>query len=95
MPQEKPSLAITSIFLTGTDSHASLDAVGLEAMLGIFVPRDGKVLVLANGAYGLRAAETLRYLGRAYTLIDKGDYMPPRGPKSQLRWRRTPRSPMS
>lgn len=51
----------------------------VEAMLGSFVPRDGKVLVLANGAYGLRAAETLRYLGRAYTLIDKGDYMPPRG----------------
>lgn len=51
----------------------------VEAMLGTFVPRDGKVLVLANGAYGLRAAETLRYIGRAYTLIDKGDYMPPRG----------------
>jgi 2-aminoethylphosphonate-pyruvate transaminase len=51
----------------------------VEAMLGTFVPTDGKVLVLANGAYGLRAAETMRYLGRAYTLIDKGDYMPPRG----------------
>ena len=51
----------------------------VEALLGTFVPRDGKVLVLANGAYGLRAAETMRYLGRAYTLIDNGDYMPPRG----------------
>ena len=51
----------------------------VEAMLGTFVPREGKVLVLANGAYGLRAAETMRYIGRAYTLIDKGDYMPPRG----------------
>jgi 2-aminoethylphosphonate-pyruvate transaminase len=51
----------------------------VEAMLGSFVPRDGKVLVLANGAYGLRAAETMRYIGRAYRLIDKGDYMPPRG----------------
>ena len=51
----------------------------VEALLGTFIPRDGKVLVLANGAYGLRAAETMRYLGRAYTLIDKGDYMPPRG----------------
>ncbi len=51
----------------------------VEAMLGTFVPKDGKALVLANGAYGLRAAETMRYLGRAYTLIDKGDYMPPRG----------------
>ena len=51
----------------------------VEAMLGSFVPRDGKVLVLANGAYGLRAAQTMEVLGRAYTLIDKGDYLPPRG----------------
>ncbi len=51
----------------------------VEAMLGTMVPRDGKVLVLANGAYGLRAAEALRYIGRAHRLIDKGDYMPPRG----------------
>lgn len=51
----------------------------VEAMLGSFVPRDGKVLVLANGAYGQRAAQTMQYLGRAYTLIDKGDYLPPRG----------------
>jgi 2-aminoethylphosphonate-pyruvate transaminase len=51
----------------------------VEAMLGTMVPRNGKVLVLANGAYGLRAAETLRVMGRAYTLIDKGDYLPPRG----------------
>ena len=51
----------------------------VEAMLGSFVPPGGKVLVLANGAYGLRAAETMKYLGRAFTLIDKGDYMPPRG----------------
>ena len=39
----------------------------------------GKVLVLANGAYGLRAAKTLDYLGRACHLLDKGDYLPPRG----------------
>jgi 2-aminoethylphosphonate-pyruvate transaminase len=51
----------------------------VESMLGTFVPKDGKVLVLANGAYGLRAAQTMQYLGRAYTLIDKGDYLPPRG----------------
>ena len=53
----------------------------VEAMLGALVPRDGKVLVLANGAYGQRAAETLRYLGRAHVVIDKGDYLPPRGPE--------------
>ncbi len=51
----------------------------VEAMLGSFIPRDGKALVLANGAYGLRAAETLDYLGRKYTLLNKGDYLPPRG----------------
>ncbi|MGB7261180.1 MAG: 2-aminoethylphosphonate--pyruvate transaminase [Albidovulum sp.] len=63
----------TCVPMQGSGSFA------VEAMLGTFVPWDGKVLVLANGAYGLRAAETMRYLGRAYTLIDKGDYMPPRG----------------
>lgn len=51
----------------------------VEAMLGTFVPRDGKVLVLANGAYGKRAAETLSYLGREMHVLDKGDYLPPRG----------------
>lgn len=51
----------------------------VEAMLGSFVPKDGKVLVLANGAYGLRAAKTLEYLGRGVHLLDKGDYLPPRG----------------
>ena len=51
----------------------------VEAMLGSFVPKDGKVLVLANGAYGLRAARTMEYLGRAFRLLDKGDYLPPRG----------------
>ena len=72
--------------LTG-DSKGEFDCVPIqgsgsfcvEAMLGSFVPKDGKVLVLANGAYGLRAAQTMQYLGRAHTLIDKGDYMPPRG----------------
>jgi 2-aminoethylphosphonate-pyruvate transaminase len=50
----------------------------VEAMLGSFVPRDGHVLVLANGAYGKRIATTLRYLGRRYTVHDTGDYLPPR-----------------
>ncbi len=51
----------------------------VEAMLGTFVPKDGKVLVLSNGAYGQRAAQTMEVLGRAHRLLDKGDYMPPRG----------------
>ncbi|REG58158.1 2-aminoethylphosphonate-pyruvate transaminase [Paraburkholderia sp. BL6669N2] len=51
----------------------------VEAMLGSLIPRDGHALVLANGAYGKRIATTLGYLGRAFTLLDKGDYLPPRG----------------
>lgn len=53
----------------------------VEAMLGSFVPRDGKVLVLANGAYGQRSAKTMEYLGRDHVVLDKGDYLPPRGPE--------------
>ncbi|MFM0742034.1 2-aminoethylphosphonate--pyruvate transaminase [Paraburkholderia xenovorans] len=51
----------------------------VEAMLGSLIPRDGHALVLANGAYGKRIATTLVYLGRAATVLDKGDYLPPRG----------------
>ncbi len=68
------------------DSGGALDCVpmqgsgtfAVEAMLGM-IPRDARVLVLANGAYGQRIAQTLRYLGRDMQVIDKGDYMPPRG----------------
>ena len=52
---------------------------GVEAMLGSFVPPDSRTLVLANGAYGQRAGEILRYLGRDCQVLDKGDYLPPRG----------------
>jgi 2-aminoethylphosphonate-pyruvate transaminase len=51
----------------------------VEAMLGSLIPRDGHALVLANGAYGKRIATTLGYLGRTATVLDKGDYLPPRG----------------
>ena len=51
----------------------------VESMIGTLVPKDGKALVLANGAYGKRAAAILSRIGRAHTVIDKGDYLPPRG----------------
>ena len=68
----------------GSDAYECVPIQGsgsyvVEAMLGTFVPRDGKLLVLANGAYGLRAAKTMDYLQRDYHLLDKGDYLPPRG----------------
>lgn len=72
--------------MTG-DTKGELDCVpmqgsgtfAVEAMIGSFVPKDGKVLVYANGAYGQRAAETVEYIGRDLVFVDKGDYFPPRG----------------
>lgn len=51
----------------------------VEAMLGSLLPRDSKSLVLINGAYGKRIAQTLQRIGRQHSTIDKGDYQPPRG----------------
>lgn len=69
------------------DGHEAFDCVPsqgsgtfvVEAMLGSFLPQDSRTLVLANGAYGWRIAQSLAYLGRSHAVIDKGDYMPPRG----------------
>ena len=74
--------------MTG-DTEGLLDCVpmqgsgsfSVEAMLASFIPHEGKTLVLSNGAYGKRIAKTLEYLNRDHIVIDKGDYMPPRGPE--------------
>lgn len=42
--------AFTAVLMQGSGSF------GVEATLGTAVPRNGKLLVLANGAYGLRMA---------------------------------------
>ncbi len=51
----------------------------VEAMLGSFLTPSSKTLVLSNGAYGQRTCQTLGRIGRRHVVIDKGDYMPPRG----------------
>ncbi len=51
----------------------------VEAMLGSLLPRESKTLVLSNGAYGKRIVQTLERIGREQVVIDKGDYLPPRG----------------
>ncbi len=70
----------------GSDAYACVPIQGsgsfcVEAMLGTFLPRAGHALVLANGAYGQRAGKALAQMGRAVTVLDKGDYLPPRGPE--------------
>lgn len=64
------------------DSYACVPLQGsgtfsVEAALATAIPRDGKALILMNGAYGQRAAKTLDYLGRGHIALDKGDYLPP------------------
>jgi 2-aminoethylphosphonate-pyruvate transaminase len=50
----------------------------IEAALGAFCPaKDGATLVVANGAYGDRAAKILARIGRPVMVIDKGDCAAP------------------
>ncbi|MGF1610158.1 MAG: 2-aminoethylphosphonate--pyruvate transaminase [Kiloniellales bacterium] len=48
----------------------------VEAMLGNFVPRDGKLLILINGAYGKRMAKICDYYGRAYVTQETAEDVP-------------------
>lgn len=49
----------------------------VEAMLTSFVPRSGKILVLVNGAYGLRAKKILDVAGRASVVYETPEDTPP------------------
>ncbi len=42
----------------------------VEATLGTLIPRDGKALILINGAYGKRMVKILDYMARAYEIIE-------------------------
>ncbi len=48
----------------------------VEAMLGNFVPRDGKLLILVNGAYGKRMAKICEYYGRATVIQETPEDVP-------------------
>jgi len=48
----------------------------VEAMIGNFVPRDGKLLILINGAYGRRMAKICDYYGRACEVQETPEDVP-------------------
>ena len=48
----------------------------VEAMIGTFVPRDGKLLVLVNGAYGTRIVKMCAYYGRACVAEETPENIP-------------------
>ncbi len=67
--------------LNGADTHVCVPLQGsgsfaVEATLGTLIPPTGKVLVPNNGAYCLRIARILRYLGRVVVLLDHRDDEP-------------------
>jgi 2-aminoethylphosphonate-pyruvate transaminase len=62
----------------------------VEAMLTSLVPRDGKVLVLINGAYGLRAKRILDIAGRKAVVHQTAEDAPPDLKKVESILKRTP-----
>jgi 2-aminoethylphosphonate-pyruvate transaminase len=56
-----------AVLLQGSGTFA------IEAMIGTMVPRDGKLLILINGAYGHRTAQICRVIGRAHATLEWGE----------------------
>ena len=48
----------------------------VEAMIGTFVPRHGKALILVNGAYGRRMAQICEAAGRRHVLLETEEDLP-------------------
>ncbi|MBT6111282.1 MAG: 2-aminoethylphosphonate--pyruvate transaminase [Rhodospirillales bacterium] len=48
----------------------------VEAALGTLIPRDGKALILINGAYGVRMTKILDYANRAYVINETPEDTP-------------------
>jgi 2-aminoethylphosphonate-pyruvate transaminase len=67
--------------VNGQGTHVSVPLQGsgsfvVEAMIGNFVPADGKVLILINGAYGHRIAKMCDYYKRDYIVQESAEDVP-------------------
>lgn len=65
----------------GGDSHVCVPIQGsgtfaVEAAVATVLPRDGKLLILVNGAYGHRIAKICAYLGRACEIMETPENTP-------------------
>jgi len=65
-----------------TNSHVCVPVQGsgtfaVEATLGTLIPRQGKSLLLINGAYGHRMAKILDIIGRDYQILETPEDTPP------------------
>jgi len=61
----------TAVLMQGSGTFS------VEAAIGTLVPRDGRLLVLANGAYGDRLARIAAVLGIDHVVHDSGELAPP------------------
>ncbi len=57
----------------------------VEAMLGTLLPRDGRTLVLVNGAYGRRIGEILKISGRDFDIAEGLENLPLDGEEAARR----------
>ena len=67
--------------VNGAGTHVSVPLQGsgtfvVEAMIGNFVPADGKLLILVNGAYGHRIAKICDYYKREYLIQETAEDVP-------------------
>ncbi len=67
--------------VNGAGSHVAVPLQGsgtfvVEAMIGNFVPADGKLLILINGAYGQRIKKICDYYGRNYIVQESPEDVP-------------------
>ncbi len=62
--------AFTCVPLQGSGTFS------VEAMIGTFVPRDGRLLVLVNGAYGHRIVKMCAYIGRDCVVEETPENVP-------------------
>jgi len=67
--------------VNGSGSYVTVPLQGsgtfvVEAMIGNFVPADGKVLILINGAYGKRIARICDYYKREYLVQESAEDVP-------------------
>jgi len=67
---EASETTYTAVLIQGSGTF------GVEATIGTVMPKDGKLLVLDNGAYGARMAEIAQVLGITYDVVACAANMP-------------------
>ncbi|WP_216855312.1 2-aminoethylphosphonate--pyruvate transaminase [Paenibacillus alba] len=67
----KETSLYSSVLMQGSGSFC------VEAVVGSVIPQNGKILVMANGAYGQRMAHMAKMLNIPLVLLDNGEVAPP------------------